>query len=468
VRRAFLFSILVYFFGTAIIFPYVRYYADNPDTFQYLEIAKKYLAGDWQHAVNAYWSPLISWLLIPFLVFIKNELLAFKSLQLIIGMLTLIQWCNLIEKVPINNRWKKFLEFFSIPFLLNYALLNGTPDLLFVLLSLRLLNLTLSGRVFIEKKASIHLAITGALLYFTKAFGLSFFISWVILVFFFQRIIWKNKDTIIANLMALMIVFIFLCTPWILTLSKQQQKFSFSEAPVFNLSKEVALRENSELPILSIGLLKPSDNCKSAWETPGKFVSQKSVEFNSSEYLPLVEKNFLTIYYYDFRHQAGLFFLILFLVYLIRRGKKEFLESRWIIILLFYILLTYVGYSLVVVHTRYVWLNTWLMVLMSAYFLERIFGIEKRFVLSNVLFLGLVLLALKRPFKEIFFITDKNYPAHWMAKAAMHPFTTLWVNYKTDATLQREISIIHTEKIIHGNIASLKPAIMIAIHTLLR
>ena len=35
----------------------------NPDGVSYLDVADKYLQGDWTWAVNAYWSPLYSWLL---------------------------------------------------------------------------------------------------------------------------------------------------------------------------------------------------------------------------------------------------------------------------------------------------------------------------------------------------------------------------------------------------------------------
>jgi hypothetical protein len=141
---------------------------------------------------------------------------------------------------------------------------------------------------------------------------------------------------------------------------------------------------------------------------------------------------------------------------LIRRGMREFMESRWLIILLFYIIMTYVGYALVVVHMRYVWLNTWLMILMASFFIERIFGITKRRIFANLFFFAVLLLAVKRPFKEIFFTKDESIPAHWFVKAAMHPFETLWISYKQDAKLEHDIYALQTDHIIHGNIASLK------------
>ncbi|MEP0918045.1 hypothetical protein NC981_14555 [Leptolyngbya sp. DQ-M1] len=40
-----------------------RFNINNPDGVSYLDIGDAYMRGDWQSAINAYWSPLYSWLL---------------------------------------------------------------------------------------------------------------------------------------------------------------------------------------------------------------------------------------------------------------------------------------------------------------------------------------------------------------------------------------------------------------------
>ncbi len=40
------------------------------DGISYLDIARNYAAGDWKMAVNAYWSPLLSWLMAPMFLII--------------------------------------------------------------------------------------------------------------------------------------------------------------------------------------------------------------------------------------------------------------------------------------------------------------------------------------------------------------------------------------------------------------
>ena len=55
------------FLVTAVALGGLQYWAHRhtiyPDGLSYLEIAQAYLAGDWANAINAYWSPLYSWIL---------------------------------------------------------------------------------------------------------------------------------------------------------------------------------------------------------------------------------------------------------------------------------------------------------------------------------------------------------------------------------------------------------------------
>src|SRR6266567_4665432 len=47
----------------ALFRAWIGRFSMNSDGINYLDIADRYLHGDWSHAVNAYWSPLYSWLL---------------------------------------------------------------------------------------------------------------------------------------------------------------------------------------------------------------------------------------------------------------------------------------------------------------------------------------------------------------------------------------------------------------------
>jgi hypothetical protein len=444
----------------AIIFPYVQDYADNPDTFQYLEIAQKYLSGDWKNVVNGYWSPMISWLLLLPLSVLKVDLLAFKILQLLIGAFALSQWHRLLKNFPLDERWKRLLIFFPIPFLLDYALLNATPDLLFLGLALMLINRIIEGRIFSVRKSAITTAIIGAALYFTKAFGLPFFLLLMIIFFVIELKNQNNKGIIYKNAGILFFTFLILAFFWILPLSLQYKKFTISEAARFNMSREAApLTERGPgLPILSEGLFIPLNNNLSAWETPGEYLSQGIITpFNSpGDYFSIVKRNILSIYYYDFRNQTGVFFLALFFLFLFRKGFRELIKEKYVAVLLVFIFLLYGGYALILVHSRYVWINTWLMFLLSVYFIQQSINLQKWKTTASILFYFMFALAIKRPCKEIFFTSDRQQPVQWIFHALKQPFTTLWVFYKPDLQLKQDIEAIKLAGILKGNLASLK------------
>src|SRR5688572_4382331 len=80
---------VLYFLAAAWAVSAYRYQI-NPDAISYISIAQKYLAGDFGAAINAYWSPLYSWLLMPFLAIGIPALLATKVLTVFLGFGSLI------------------------------------------------------------------------------------------------------------------------------------------------------------------------------------------------------------------------------------------------------------------------------------------------------------------------------------------------------------------------------------------
>jgi hypothetical protein len=459
-KKLFYLSGIFYLLAGIILFPYLRYYADNPDTFQYLEIAQKYMAGDWQHAINGYWSPLICWLLVIPLMLIKVELLAFKILQFIIGMFALYQWLCLLNKAPLSEGQKKTLLFFSIPFLLSHAFLNATPDLLFLAELLLLMNLLWDVNVFVNGKRLVLLALTGVLLFLTKSFGFPLFIALVFFMSVKEYYDSGKSRQIFMNGSKVLLIFFLGCIPWIAAISIKYKKITLSEAAAFNMSKDVAPLPGrpEELPVLGVGLLEPTENSASAWETPGAFVSEEKINLlhSTADYILIVKRNLLSVYYFDFRNQVGIVFLLLLLIFIFKKGIQLVLSDRVLFISLLMIVLIYGGYSLVLFHTRYAWINTWLMVLFSAYFIQELLSSKKMRAWGIIFFFFVVALAIKRPLKEILFTSDKEVPAHWIFHAATHPFTTLWIYYKPDYDLENFIRNLDKEKFQGIKMASLK------------
>ncbi|MBK8364923.1 MAG: hypothetical protein IPL24_15040 [Bacteroidetes bacterium] len=66
--------IALYLLACMAVMPFVKWYVDNPDSLQYINVVQHILDGRFSLAVNGYWSPLISWFLLPFMIFLTMEL----------------------------------------------------------------------------------------------------------------------------------------------------------------------------------------------------------------------------------------------------------------------------------------------------------------------------------------------------------------------------------------------------------
>ena len=87
--------IIVLFIYTILSIIFINYYQFqiNPDGINYINIAHSYMSGNFYGSINDYWSPLLSWLMIPFLYFGHTPVTALYSIKimsLILGFLTII------------------------------------------------------------------------------------------------------------------------------------------------------------------------------------------------------------------------------------------------------------------------------------------------------------------------------------------------------------------------------------------
>lgn len=457
--RRFLF--LLYTLGLAAILPYAFYYINNPDSFQYISIAQKLADGHFALAINGYWSPMISWLLAIPVFFGMDGVIAFKLLQCIIAFFCIDAWFSLLSLMGFGSKYKRLLGIAIIPFVLSYSILILTPDFLFLTLSLYIINIFLKNEWMNSRRGVLRLGFLGACLYFTKAFGFPFFISLLILsiVFSFFE---KDRKNVLKNYLPVLVVFISITSLWILPLSMKYGQFTLSRVAAFNLSKEVSPLPGQTvyLPVLSGPLIAPSDlYAISAWESPGEHVNIHPLKpFQSSEdfnyYLQIVKRNLQSIWYYDFRHQLGGIFILILIFFLLFRKKKERVYDKNFLFLLAVIFLFYGGYSLILVNTRYIWICTLLMLLLSLYLLEKIdLKNPGNYLVLATMYIAL-LISVKRPMKEILFTKDFSIPALWLGKSFTHPLSTMSINYRPEKFLHKAIKELKLHPEMHGRIAS--------------
>jgi len=137
--RVFLFSLIIYAIS-GLFFVYFYRYQLDPDGVSYISIAQKYAAGDFRDAVNCYWPPLLSWLLVPFLLVGIPSLVSTKLLSLCIGLFALIGLRSLCYKFEMPETIRRVVIFSLVIIVLQFAMWIFTPDLLLTCILLYYLN----------------------------------------------------------------------------------------------------------------------------------------------------------------------------------------------------------------------------------------------------------------------------------------------------------------------------------------
>jgi hypothetical protein len=253
---------LIYIIAAILCFPYFMYQI-NPDGVCYISIAKNYASGNFHDAINGYWSPLISWILAPFLVLGLNPLITFKVINLIIGICCLFPIKKLIRILIPENRHFVINILIQSSFslmIVDIALSVITPDLLAALLVLIYLNL------IIEKKISkqwLLVALLGALMYFTKAYFFWFFIVHLLTYTIYSNVYFLHNKNIKSFFLIAFLFLIFL-TPWEIALYSKYNKIVISLAAKYDhaMMKSGRLVNTYEEQLTGM----PNKNAVSAWE----------------------------------------------------------------------------------------------------------------------------------------------------------------------------------------------------------
>ena len=367
------------------LFPYFKYVI-NADAVSYISIAQKYSNGDYLNAINGYWSPLWSWLLVPFILFGIEPLSAAHILSLMIGLLVIVQVNSLIDKVGISPLFKKIILYLIGFNVLDYALAVLTPDLLFVLFSLACLNALLDPSYLQNKYSGVKLGWMGAGIYLAKSFGFPFFISIFFitnLVFYLRDDIKKTKRIVRGNFVLGMIVFSMLSLCWVCLISNKYQRVTISTAGSYNHFSGWDIRSNEDNRTAGSLTAPPNNTAISSWEDPSLKESSNLVSIDKEKgkrQLGVILKNCAgvmeTLIYFSF---LCIPFLLIAAIYLSEQGRKMFWSPIFFMFLFSFILIG--GYLLLVIRLRYLWLSQILLMVIAA---KLLLVIIKKTQLKNI------------------------------------------------------------------------------------
>lgn len=347
-----------------LIFPFFRFHAAQ-DCFSYTAVARKLIDGDISNAINGIWSPLFSWLLLPFISLGIDDLLSVKILQVIIGAFVLYSLIIFIEKFEFNRPTKVPLIYAMIIVIITYAFQTCTPDLLLSFFLVNYLNIIFKPNSMLEIKTFIYLGLNSAFAFLSKSFALPFIVIHLIILFGYQlfQLPRLQKLEFIKKYIICFSIFFLISSLWISIISIKYGYLTYSTASKYNFS--IVGPEYNGIHLMRIDkLYTPPQNSNYYWEDPS-FLPLKSwnpLESNSNIIytVKLMSSNFAKLLYY-FLTFSPFFILIAF----IKVVRKRIIKQNALILIFFS--LYCIGYSLLFFEPRFLIIIQLLLIIYSTY-----------------------------------------------------------------------------------------------------
>lgn len=336
-------------------------YMMNPDGMSYFSIAQKYAEGDLRHAINGYWGPLLSWLLVPAVWLDLNLTVAAKVISILASAMFLILMYRFFEQRKVSRYISFFLIIALATYFFEWSIAGAiAPDVLMAAL-IGIFAISLSD--FIKKpspRLGIWLGVIGAALYFCKGFGFFLFVGIIGLTALWQWIkIDRKLLPVVKCHLPTVLTFLVLTVPFIAAISVKYNQPTINNAGTFNQHVNSPHYKGVQ-PIDVMGPLPlPNDSAVSPWEDPSIFIDLIPgwSPFES-------EENWLFFYYDIFYPNvlASLHFLYLlgpimcvgFLAALMGAARKGKFRVEYVIIAGITIMMS-VAYVVVFILDRYLW-----------------------------------------------------------------------------------------------------------------
>jgi hypothetical protein len=327
----------------------------NPDGVSYIQAARHYAAFDLSVAINGYWAPLLSWLLVPFVWLRVDPLFAFRLINLIVPIViicSLLFYLNKSQSLSHVERYMQFAFITSFGILLNiWGSSVVTPDLLSGAILLLVIVLLYRYLQTNSLRYAILLGVSLALLYLTKSIGL--YVSVALVAALLSYEFFRNKR-VAKNSYVVLCVFGIMSLTWIGLISVKYQTLTISTAGSYNFA--LYGPEHPSHPQTTQGYLPvqhPTDVW--GWDDPSYFtIPSWKVTDNIPYYFNYVLKNANLAFAFLFMSTP----LIIFGLFALFNRKKERNLTITGYALALSSLLIIGAYSLIYVEARYLWFIT--------------------------------------------------------------------------------------------------------------
>lgn len=403
-----LITIILYSLIFFILLPFYRYV--NTDGIFLINIAKKYLSGNFRLAINGYWSPLISILGIPFLIIFKDGVLAFKILSFFIGLFSIFSFDRFLKKLNVESKYSKLLFILILPILTaNFSLVRITSDFLVTVFFILLLSFFVDEEFFNKKYSFLILGFVGFLTYLSKTYGFFFFLGF--LLFFFLLYLVKKDFVKLKNIIFTGLFFIFLSSFWIILISSKYGYFTIGTTGKYNYNRYFTVDTLNVKEVYSHPLLPPDSLSTSYFDDPS-FIHHPDVTFrmikkNSGYYFRRIFISTLKTLKSILSFSIFLPLMIIFTIPLFFKKEKR-LKLLIILIASFF---SFIGYIPIHVEKRYIIINFYLI---SSLFLIVLEYLKYNDNIKKLIFIFVLLSFLLNPYRE--------FPVHYYSGRDVYNF----------------------------------------------
>lgn len=271
INKGFGIVLMVYAISGIFFLNYYQYQI-NPDGICYISIAQKYLSGNYGSAINGYWGPLLSWLLVPFLFLGLPPLLAIKILLLIIGFLAMIGIRLLSFRFEMAESIRNVILFSLVPVILYFSFSNITPDLLIVCTLVFYLNIIFKAD-YPGKHKGIFCGVLGGISYLAKSYVFPFFVTHFFLFSIFHYLrgtTVEQKKNVLLNFLCGLATFLLISGSWSALISNKYKEITIGTSGKYNYAL-VGPESQGQAHDYQGFLMPPNETAVSAWEDPSYY-----------------------------------------------------------------------------------------------------------------------------------------------------------------------------------------------------
>ena len=219
---------VLYICAFMAVLPHCRYQI-NLDGLYYIQLARYWAVGDFEHAVNGYWSPLLSWCLVPFVWLEVDLLWACKVVTGSAGLALALATYWLARRLGLLTTTALVASGAAAAMGLQYATAHISPDLLLAVFVTLYMATVFDGTVLSRPRSALACGLLAGMAFLAKSYALPFVLAHYALSAVLQRLTGKlergPRALVIACWLAGLLVF---AAPWTSALTWKYGRFTVS------------------------------------------------------------------------------------------------------------------------------------------------------------------------------------------------------------------------------------------------